>query len=191
MKHLILLSAVMCVGLSVTSCVTISEDECVAGSWQDIGFRDGENGKSRGKFADYTKTCLQYDIKPDRVSYFQGYDQGLKRYCVYDRGYEQGRSGNIEKAECRTVNNDEYFVGYDEGRIIYEINSEHDRLIERYEAKRKDLSVMQDKLDVEGLDKDEIKRIRKKIRRLENEIEDAKIDIRIFERDNDIPRYNG
>ena len=191
MKHVLLIPMMVFVGLVATSCATISEDECVAGSWEDIGFSDGEKGKSRGKFADYAKTCLKFDITPDRVSYFAGYDQGLKRYCVYDRGFERGRNGNDEKTECHSVNSDEYFVGYDEGRIIYEISREHEALIDRYETKREEIIVMEEKLRVEGLEDKEVRRIQKKIIRLEKEIVDAKVDIRLFERDNNLPVYDG
>jgi len=191
MKHFLSMSFVAVLGLCATSCATISEDECVAGSWEDIGFGDGEKGRSRAVFADYNKTCLKYDIQPDRSAYFAGYEQGLKRYCVYDRGFEHGRNGKSEKTECRSVNSNEYLVGFDEGRIIYNITQEHEALINIYEDKRAELIVMEEKLLVEGLEAKEVRRIKKKILRLEEEIVDAKVDIRIFERENDLAEYDG
>ncbi|WP_418152894.1 DUF2799 domain-containing protein [Litorimonas sp. RW-G-Af-16] len=93
-KHLILSAmAVPLAGLALSSCATISEDECIAGSWQDIGYNDGRAGNSRGRFADIASTCAKYDVIPNRNAYMSGYDSGLPLYCTFDNGISRGESG--------------------------------------------------------------------------------------------------
>lgn len=189
MKRLFLTSTIILGAFALSSCATISEDECIAGSWQEIGFRDGQNGKSRSKLADYAKTCLKYDITPDRATYFRGYEQGLQLYCTYDKGFSTGEYGNTANAECQSVPDNGYFAGYEEGRAIYAINQEYRGLINNYDRTLDDILAVQARLDTEELEPKERKKLRKKLLRLEDNREDIRIDIRAFERIHNFPKY--
>lgn len=190
MKNLVAITVIIFSAATLSSCATISEDECLAGSWQEIGFRDGENGASRSKLANYAKTCVKYNVTPDRVSYFDGYQQGLLRYCNYDKGFNKGESGNNANEECRSVPDNGYFAGYEEGRIIYDINREYDGLISQYENTIDRLAETKQRLAEEELDAEGRKKLRKRISRLEDSREDNRIDIRAFERIHNLPRYS-
>ncbi|RKQ71307.1 uncharacterized protein DUF2799 [Litorimonas taeanensis] len=189
MKKLFITSAIFLGAISATSCASISEDECLAGSWQEIGFRDGENGRSRSKLADYAKTCMKYDITPARDLYFQGYEQGLLRYCTFDKGFSTGEAGNSANAECQSAPDNGYFTGYDEGRIVWSINQEYNDLISAYHDALEDSLAIKTRLDEEELDQDERKKLRKKLLRLEDRRDDIRIDIRAFERVHNFPKY--
>ncbi len=189
MKRLILTSTMILGAFALTSCATISEDECLAGSWQEIGFRDGENGKSRSKLADYAKTCVKYNVTPDRQSYFEGYEQGLLRYCTYDKGFSNGEAGNSANAECQSVPDNGYFAGYDEGRVIWAMNQEYRGLIKTYESSLDALLEVESVLAEDGLTKEERQRLRNEKRRLEDQVEDDRVEIRVFERLNGLPEY--
>jgi len=190
MKRTLVLTTIILGTVGLTSCATISEDECIAGSWQEIGFRDGENGKSRSKLADYAETCIKYNVTPDRLSYFQGFEQGLLRYCSYDKGFNTGEYGNSANEECRSVPDNGYFAGYEEGRIIYDINREHKSLIAEYDRTIERLVETKRRLEEEDLDAEGRKKLRKRLLRLQDQREDNRIDIRAFERIHNLPKYS-
>ncbi len=169
-------------------CATISEDSCIAGSWESLGYEDGRNGESRGKFSKIAETCTKYGIAADFSQYRIGYDQGLPLYCSYDKGVDHGESGSSVKTECREIDAIPYLDGYDEGRVIYEIRREYDGLVKAYDKTRKALIDVSDRLSVEVMDPDERQRLRKKERRLQHLLDENRIDIRAFERIHGWPR---
>ena len=166
----------------VAGCSTISEDSCIAGSWESLGYEDGRNGKSRGQFNKIAETCAKYGISANATQYKIGYDQGLPLYCSYDKGYDHGESGGSIKAECREINATKYLDGYDEGRITYAIQREYDGLIEVYDDTKAALEDVTYRMSDASLETRERKRLRDNRHRLERDLDDARIDIRVFER---------
>lgn len=190
MRKLLAIAAFGISAATLSSCATISEDECLAGSWQEIGFRDGENGKSRSKLGNYAKTCVKYEVTPNRVSYFEGYAQGLLRFCTYDKGFNSGEYGNSANEECRSVPDNGYFAGHEDGRIIYNINREHKSLIAQYENTLDRLLETKRRLSEDELTPEERKKLRKRVLRLQDTREDNRIDIRAFERIHNLLGYS-
>ncbi|WP_409433852.1 DUF2799 domain-containing protein [Litorimonas sp. RW-G-Af-16] len=190
-KHLILSAmAVPLAGLALSSCATISEDECIAGSWQDIGYNDGRAGNSRGRFADIASTCAKYDVIPNRNAYMSGYDSGLPLYCTFDNGISRGESGGDPNQECIAINATPYLEGHAEGYAVYQITSEHQSLIDDYEDALTALIEVRRRLDEEDNDADERRRLRKKEIRLDDRREDLRIEVRALERQYGLPRYD-
>jgi hypothetical protein len=177
--------------LSLSSCATISEDECVAASWQDIGYNDGRSGTSRGRFADISKTCAKYSVVPDREAYMRGFEQGIPLFCTYDNGYSNGESGSGVNTECRNLGSQAYADGHADGYVVYQIRSEHRELINRYEETTEDVIEVRRRLREETLDRDEERRLEKKLYRLETRADDLRIEIRALERLHGLPRYDG
>ena len=163
-------------------CSTISEEACVAGSWESLGYEDGRNGESRGKFNDITETCTKYGVSANADEYFSGYSKGLPLYCSYDRGYEHGVSGRSVKEECREIDAVTYFDGHAEGYPIYVVQKEYDDMIETYDETRKALENVVYSIATRDLTQIERQGLQEKKQRLEYELEDIKIDIRAFER---------
>jgi len=189
------------VAIGLTGCASISEDECISGSWSDIGYKDGVNGKARGKLADYTKTCAKYNVEPNREVYLTAFDSGLVKYCTYEQGYDLGENGNSYNQVCSGDLAGSFSQGYDEGRAVYEIYRQHKQLISDYEDVLEDLVNVRGRLagDIVDEDKDgniiplgasERKRLTKKQYRLEGELDDLRQDVRDFEYDNDLPRHS-
>jgi len=225
MKTLLLTTLVAIGALSLSSCATISHEECVAGGWEDIGYRDGENGKSQSRLADYNSTCSKFSVTPDRTAYLRGYDQGLQLYCDFDRGlsrgangnatdtlcqafpesdyfigyeqgltgycryetgYDNGLSGQSQAELCKTVPDKGYFAGYEEGRVTHALYGERDQLVDRYTRLQDALYGTRENMEKENISKDELRRLRKKAARIETDLEDLKVDIRVFERVNNL-----
>jgi len=80
-------------------------------------------------------------------------------------------------------------VGYDAGRLVYDVTQEHKSLISSYEERLGDIAGVRDRLENEELSAEDDKRLRKKLRRFRREAEDMKIDIRAWERLHNLRRY--
>lgn len=197
-----ILNAVILSGvvIGLTGCASISEDECISGNWSDIGYKDGVNGKSRGKLADYAKTCIKYGVEPNRDVYLTAFENGLVKYCTFEQGLKLGEDGSSYNQVCSGDLANGFSQGYDEGRVVYEINREHKRLISDYEETLEDLVDVRGRLAGDIIDKDgegniiplstsERKRLTKKQYRLEGELDDKRQDVRDFEYANDLPRH--
>jgi len=202
MRVSILTAAILsATALGLSGCASISEGECISGSWSDIGYKDGVKGKSRGKLADYSKTCAKYGVEPSRDVYLTAYESGLVKYCTYEQGFELGENGNNYNQVCSGNLSTGFSAGYDEGRVVYEINREHKRLIDDYEDTLEDLVDVRARLAGDNADKDdegnviplssqERKRLVKEQYRLEGALDDLRQDVRDFEYNNDLPRHS-
>jgi len=221
--------AIIIIGFAALAggCSTISEESCIAGSWESLGYEDGRKGESRGHFNKIAKTCAKYGISANAVHYRAGYNTGLRQYCSFDKGFSHGEAGDSFKAECREINSTPYLDGYseglplycsfdrgfdhgvsgdtakgkclrinagpyldghEEGLILYALRQEYRSLIDVYEMKRTALEDVFSRLAEADLDAKNRKRLRKKKRRLERELDDARVDIRAFERLHDWPK---
>lgn len=151
-----ILNAVILSGvvIGLTGCASISEDECISGNWSDIGYKDGVNGKSRGKLADYAKTCIKYGVEPNRDVYLTAFENGLVKYCTFEQGLKLGEDGSSYNQVCSGDLANGFSQGYDEGRVVYEINREHKRLISDYEETLEDLVDVRGRLAGDIIDKD-------------------------------------
>ncbi len=180
----LLINALMTAAMSaaLASCATISEEACLAGDWESIGFKDGENGKSRARLADISQTCGKYNVIPDRTAYLRGLEEGLTRYCTPQRGYDHGRDGRGVNNECTVRGFGDYIDAHAEGFVVYEIEQDYHALIARWEETDKARRNVEGRLLDETLEPKERKRLEKKQRRLERRAENVRIDIRAMER---------
>lgn len=185
----IMISALLGASILLDGCASISEDACLAGSWSDIGYKDGAKGKSRGKLADYAETCGKYGVTPDRTAYLTAYESGLDSYCTFDQGFSLGENGSEFNQVCSTRTVSGFAEGYDDGRALYEIRKEHRNLKSEIENRVESLTEVKRRLSDEEMDDDERDRLNKKRRRLRKQIEDLRIDIRAHERLYDLPRF--
>ena len=190
MKQLFVLSALTLASTSfVTGCQTISEEACMTGSWEDIGFRDGEQGRSRARLADIAETCREYGVSPDREAYIRGLELGLKRYCGASNGFDHGRDGQAPNAECEVGGFPDYLAAYSEGLYIHEMEEERDDLVDRWEEQQGHLMNVAQRLEDDTLEAKERRRLERKYDRLKRDMEDLRIDIRALERLHDLRRW--
>ena len=190
LKSILILSATTLAIISLSGCATISEDQCLAGNWAERGYKDGANGVSRGRLADYADTCAKYAVAPHSAAYLDNYEAGLVTYCTYERGFRRGKNGDSYNQVCSGELARDFAPGFDEGRVVYEIYKEHKRLIRAYEDTRDQLTDVRTRLDNPDLSDDERKRLKKKKHRLAKRREDLRIDIRAHERLYDLSRYD-
>lgn len=186
----LILSAAALAVLSLGGCATISEDQCLAGNWAERGYKDGANGVSRGRLADYADTCAKYAISPNNAAYTLNYEAGLSSYCTFERGFSRGKNGDSYNQVCSGELARDFAPGYDEGRVVYEINKEHKRLVTSYEEVQDQLIDVRLRLESPDLSDEERKRLGKKKHRLADRREDLRRDIRAYEWQHDLLRYD-
>ncbi len=169
--------------LGMSACAsTVSEETCLAGNWEAQGMKDGANGKSSDRLSKIIEACQEYGTSVDNRAYMVGYEQGLNRYCIYQRGYNAGENGNAYNQVCSGDLAEEYAPGYDEGRQRYQIYRQYDEMVERYQYKRQRLYEYRQRLQNPDLTDRQRNDIRYRIRRLENDIDNMRYNIREFER---------
>lgn len=168
--------------LGLSGCQTVSEDVCLAGNWEAIGFKDGANGKSENRLGKIVEGCAKYGSSVDNQAYWAGYEAGLTKYCTFQRGYSRGESGGSYNQVCSGDLAMDYAPGYEEGHAIYEIHREHKRLISRYEDRAGAFYDVRTRLQNPDLEDEERRRLKKKARRLEHEMDNLRYNIRQFER---------
>ncbi|GHA83596.1 hypothetical protein GCM10009069_03620 [Algimonas arctica] len=189
-KSIAIIALGVCFGASVTGCQTISEEACLSGSWEDIGFKDGEAGRSRSRLADISERCAKFNVMPDRIAYIRGLELGLQRYCGPSTGYDHGRSGQSPNAECDAGGFADYLDGYADGNEVYQLESERNDLISRWSDQREAYLNVSGRLEAEDLSAKERRRLEKKAARLANDMDDLRIDIRAMEQLHGLPRWS-
>lgn len=189
MKYFAGLSIVLLASAGLASCATISEDKCLAGNWQELGYQDGSNGVKRDKASKIADTCSKYGVDMNFDAYLSGFGRGLPSYCTYERGFELGENGSSYNKICSGDLAADFAPGYEEGRVVYEVHQEYRSLISSYENKRDDITGTKTRLETEELAPEDKTRLRKKLRKFRRQAEDLKIDIRAWERLHDLPRY--
>ena len=106
-------------GAMMSSCETISEDQCLAANWADRGYSDGTDGKARSKLSDYIDACSKYGADVNRERYLDGYESGLTLYCTYDKGFARGENGNDYTSVCDGPRAAAFRRGYEDGTRSY------------------------------------------------------------------------
>ncbi|AOE50568.1 DUF2799 domain-containing protein [Kangiella sediminilitoris] len=84
----------------LSGCATLSETECVAGNWQQIGYQDGKFGRDSDYVLKHESACMEYGVQVDREAYEAGRQQGLDQYCTANNGFNRGSSGSYPNPSC-------------------------------------------------------------------------------------------
>lgn len=134
----------------LSGCGTLSKNECLSADWEDIGVRDGANGRPEEYLIHHASACSKVGVAPDRVRWQAGRERGLDRFCIPERAYRIGENGgSFDVATCQRYDEQRLFSAYQKGRevnrwagrlssIDSEIKSIHTKLDEDKELKRKE-----------------------------------------------------
>ncbi|PHR90897.1 MAG: hypothetical protein COA69_14390 [Robiginitomaculum sp.] len=177
---------IMIGGMLLVSCETISETECVAGNWSDLGYRDGVSGKSRTRIAKYVEKCGEFGQDVDRNTYLTNYETGLTHYCTYDKGFSIGENGSSYNAVCEGPQAAEFRAGYDDGHALYELHQEYERYQNNIDDTENQIADVRSRVSDPEISADEKKRLSKKLRRLKNDLKDLRWDFRHFRQEYDL-----
>lgn len=117
--RLLLLAAAGGATLALVSCATMSEDQCLAGAWGEVGYRDGSGGQPMSLLVDHEKACAEYGVAPDVVAYRSARTDGLNGFCRWERGFHEGRQGRTYHGVCSPAQESEFLPAYHDGQTVH------------------------------------------------------------------------
>ncbi|MDO9077358.1 MAG: DUF2799 domain-containing protein [Brevundimonas sp.] len=197
--RLLLLAAAAGAALAVASCATMSKDQCLAGAWGEVGYRDGLEGQPMSLLADHEKACAEYGVAPDVAAYSSARADGLNGYCRWERGFQEGRQGDTYHGVCTRQQEEEFLPAYQDGQVVYaaeqaltNARSSVASLGSRLEELDDKITAKQAEARAEGLTDEQRDAIRNRIqeirreradterdwRRAQDAIDDAEFDVR-------------
>ena len=101
-RSLLRVFAALAVLRRLGGCASLSKSECMNANWEDIGIRDGANGRPEEYLIQHSTACAKVSVAPDRGAYLHGREQGLERFCVPHRAYQIGEDGGgFDAGICR------------------------------------------------------------------------------------------
>ncbi len=132
-----ILTLVMVSAALLSSCATLSKEECSIGNWQTIGYNDGVAGYYADRLASHAKACAKVGVTPDYQAWERGRTLGLKQYCTVSNAYNIGRRGQRLNSVCPTDSLDKLQLSNQQGFDYYTLNKQlqEDRLLlEKYQT---------------------------------------------------------
>lgn len=137
----------------LSSCATLSENECKNGNWELIGKKDGLKGRPLSVISQHQEACSEYKVRINTREYEIGRNQGLGEYCKPENGYQEGINGHKYNNVCT---NKEFNTKYRIGYKIYELKKE-------IEKANKEINDLESEFTMSNNEDDKIK-LRYKIR---------------------------
>lgn len=181
MRRFLIVGGAAAVAALLTSCTTMSKDECLAGAWGEKGYADGASGYPVTRLEEHAKACAKYQVAPNPGAYQSAREDGLRSYCTFQRGWTEGRAGNTYYGVCRPEEEAEFLPAYRDGRRLYEVvtavesaQSALNSAISRIENREDKLEAKQAELRQNGLSDEERQKIRNRIQEVRGEIRDAR-----------------
>lgn len=89
-----------------------SETQCSDSNWQNVGYEVAMAGKSVRTFNQLKESCKDSIVPEARTSYLAGYQQGIKEFCSFENGLEQGKEGKLDVTACPKELRAEFERGY-------------------------------------------------------------------------------
>lgn len=174
------LCAIAAAGVALSGCATLSEAECVAGDWYGIGRSDGAQGRSYNRLGEHIEACQSHGITPDHALYEEGRQQGLLSFCTPQSGFRRGRLGGGYAGVCPAHLEADFLAGYSDGQMVHAAQSAYDTASNdqnRYLGEARDydsrIRTEEASLDGEGLNDEQRRTIRARIRQLRDDRERA------------------
>jgi len=155
----------------LSSCETLSKDECLAADWRVIGEQDGSEGYSpQQRFSGHVKACERAGVVPDQTLWNVGYQNGLLRFCTPSRGLSYGQAGTAYQNVCPPALEPGFLSGYQLGREESDQKREIRDIENRINGLEREIDELEEKISKGKVDEFEAERtIRRKRRDIRNE----------------------
>ncbi|PID66327.1 MAG: hypothetical protein CR975_03450 [Gammaproteobacteria bacterium] len=124
----------------LTACSTMSAQECLSADWYSLGLADGAAGYTMSFFNERAGDCAKHGVVANRQIYAQARQQGLKRYCTQENGYQQGYHGRTYRGVCRGRAAKRFLSAYQKGKRIYEQKKQVNDLQKKIRATERDIA---------------------------------------------------
>ena len=173
------------IALSLASCATMSPEECRFANWNDVGLRDGLDGKPLTLLNARVSDCADASVRVDGNAYLKGREAGLRSYCRLENAAPLGLNGGSYEGVCPAQIDGEFRRRYQLGYNVYAAHAEAARIDNRQQWLEQRLR---------QLDRDEDRRLRDANkeddrRRIRRDIDDDRRHVRDELRDLDRALY--
>lgn len=113
------------IGLAtVAGCSSLSRNQCIAGDWETVGYRDGLGGVASTRLLEHHEACVSHGVVPDRNAYLTGWQDGIAQYCQPANGFSLGQRGVAYGNVCPLRLHSAFHDAYQDGRRIYRARTE-------------------------------------------------------------------
>lgn len=134
-------------------CASLSKDECMAANWEDIGVRDGANGRPEEYLIQHSTACARVNVVPDRGAWLHGRERGLERFCVPHRAYQMGESGGgFDSGICRNFDMERLQVAYQKGLDVNRLGGE----LAAIDTEIRDINTTLERKDLENKERERL-----------------------------------
>lgn len=133
--------------LVLSSCASMSKEECAIANWKDVGTKDGGLGRSMNAFDGYVKACAKANVIPDKTAYMSGRNEGLKKYCTIQKGYEIGLSNREYYGVCVDHNEAAVIEGRRIGLELYSFQKAYDDAVAKVKEIDSDIAEIETEID--------------------------------------------
>lgn len=158
----------------ISSCASMTENQCLTANWLDQGFRDGRNGQALSRLEEHRQACAKVGVIPNRQLYFQGRDQGVLHYCTPQNALQEGLKGQPYRNACPAHLEYEFLLSYEQGKQIYDAE-------QRVEKLNQQSSQIEKTLKKES-GQDERRYLREQLRDIDRQLQQAREDMRYLEK---------
>ncbi len=122
------------------ACASLTQEECLNGNWQGIGYNDGVNGREESYIARHFDACGKVGITPDVQAWQAGRLQGLPLYCTPENAYSVGRAGRDLSPVCPASQQRALFQSWDWGQEYYLITRQISELEDEQRSIRQQIA---------------------------------------------------
>lgn len=116
--------------------VSLTENQCLAGDWETVGLRDGQQGYDQTRLLAHQEACGKHHVVPVREAWVEGWRQGVAAYCRADNGYELGRRGNGYSDICPAESRESFLDAHAAGHRLFVARSDVQRLESTLDRRR-------------------------------------------------------
>ena len=157
------LPAALMACVALTSCATMSENECMYADWHAIGVEDGARGRPVSAVSGRRKACADAGVTVNMDEYQAGRKKGLRQYCTVRMGLDVGRRGSNYSNVCPARLEPDFMHGYELGRKIHAMDV-------KVGQKRYEISQLEEDLKSDEISDGEKDRIHAHLRTLDREL---------------------
>lgn len=160
------IASVVVFGFLLSSCATMSPEECKAADWREVGQRDGLNGKPLSHLHDRAEDCAKVGVAVNTQTYTLGRDLGLRSYCRLENAVPLGLTGGTYAGVCPPEIDLVFQHRFQIARGVYDLRTEVKNLDSRtidLERQLRDVSYGEDKRLKEAGSDEQRKRVRQSI----------------------------
>lgn len=160
--------------LLLSSCASMSKEQCLAANWLDQGFRDGRTGQPLSRLEDHRAACAKVPVIPDDNLYIEGREQGILLYCTPENALQEGVQGRPYRDACPAELEHAFLLAYNKGKQVYKAEQQVEQL--NSQSRQLEQSLVRE----DG--KNQRRYLRRQLRELDWELQRARDEYRYLER---------